>query len=129
MSEDEDEDDSWTFDELDEVFSELDEDLDEAIRRPNDRQLLRELAELGVWWLAELKLPLGLGNLLDQLLIRPKAAAIVLRQKIAIANKNVPALPDDAGAVLETMGELRRRIVPVAEFLAARHSVPFGDDE
>ena len=46
-----------------------------------------------------IKLPSGLGHLIDTLLIKPKAAAIILKRAMAKANRNVPVEGRDAAAL------------------------------
>jgi len=100
-----DEDDPLTAAELYEELRSLDSTLRETRRRANDREVqYQALAQVSV--LAELTLPTGLGGSLDQALLKPKAASILLVRALRRAQKNVPTLPQDIDALSAAIDRL-----------------------
>lgn len=110
-------DEAWTAGELHNFLGRFDEELAQARQHPNDRDRRWEVLQT-VELFSAIKLPSGLGHLIDTLLIKPKAAAIILKRAMAKANRNVPVEGRDAAAAGQLIEILRDRLVPLSEALS-----------
>jgi hypothetical protein len=118
-AEDESDNEGWTAEDLHDFLGRLVEELAQARQHPNDRDRRWE-AMRTVELFSAIKLPSGLGHLIDILLIKPKAAAIILKRAMEKANRNTPAEGRDAAAARELIEILRDRLVPLSEALSGQ---------
>jgi hypothetical protein len=111
------EDDPWSEARLQRTLMDLDENLAQARRHPNDRDARRMLS-FGLRTIAELKLPIGLGLDIDQLLIKPIAASTLLQKAIRLAERKLYDDQEEVAAVSKCIERLREVLIPLSERLS-----------